>query len=56
MKDFKWLPFPVPDPNNAGHYKKFEDLYGEEPTEEHMPSNVNNVRKVSELEQVSKHF
>ena len=28
----------IPDPNNKGHYAKFNDIYGAETTEEHMPS------------------
>jgi len=53
LKDFKWLPFPTSSPENPGHYKKFQEVLGEKPTEENLPSNVNNVRKVAELEQVS---
>ncbi|XP_066934136.1 uncharacterized protein [Clytia hemisphaerica] len=51
LVDFKWLPFPSPDPDNPGHFKKFKEVSDQQPTEEHLPSNVNNVRKVAELEQ-----
>ena len=40
LKNFKWLPFPSPDPDNPGHYKKFKEVF-------------DNVRKVAKLEQVS---
>ena len=53
LENFNWLPFPCPDLENAGHFKKFWDVFDQEPTEEHLPSNVKNVRKVVELEQVS---
>ena len=46
LVDFKWLPFPSPDPDNPGHFKKFQDVSDQQPTEEHLPSNINNVRKV----------
>ena len=44
----EWLPYPVPDSENPGHYKPFKDIYGPNPTEEIMPSKTNNVRKVTE--------
>ena len=51
---FHWLLFPKNDKGNLGHYKPFSAMYGaQNPTEEHIPSNVNNVRKVLEQEQVS---
>ena len=51
---FHWHQFPKNDEGNPGHYKIFSTMYGaQEPTEEGIPSNVNNVRKVSEQEQVS---
>ena len=52
-QQFKWMPFPASDPDNTGHYKQFSDFIGQEPTEKDIPSNVNNARKVSKLEQVS---
>ena len=47
------MPFPVSDPDNTGYYKQFPDVTGQEPTEKDLSYNVNNARKVSELEQVS---
>ena len=47
------MPSPVSDPDNTGHYKQFSDVTGQEPTEKDIPYNINNARKVSELEQVS---
>ena len=42
---------------NPGHYKPFSTMYGaQDPTEEDIPPNVNNVKKVSEQEQVSSKF
>ena len=32
------LPDPTPDPNNEGHYAKFNDVYGTEIMNEYMPS------------------
>ena len=52
-QQFKWMTFPVSEPENTGHYKQFSDVIGQEPTKKNIPSNVNNARKVSELEQVS---
>ena len=51
---FHWLPFPKNDEGNPGHYKPFSATYGaQDPTEEDILSNVNDVRRVSEQEQVS---
>ena len=51
---FHRLPFPKNDEGNRGYYKPFRAMYGaQDPTEEDITSNVNNVRKVSEQEQVS---
>ena len=47
------MPFPVSDPGNTGYYKQFSDVIGQEPMEKEIPSNTDNARKVSELEQVS---
>ena len=44
----EWLAYPVPDSENPGHYKSFKDIYWQNPTEEYMPSKMNNVRKVAE--------
>ena len=52
-QQFKWMTFPVSDPDNTVHYDQFSDVIEQEPTEKDIPSNVNNARKVSELEQVS---
>ena len=39
--------------NVPGHYKKFADVYDESiPTEEHVPSKMNNIGKVSAEQQV----
>ena len=53
LENFNWFPFPFPDPENAGHFKKLREVFDQEPTEEHLPYNVNNVCKVAELEQMS---
>ena len=47
------MTFPVSDPDNTVHYDQFSDVIEQEPTEKDIPSNVNNARKKSELEQVS---
>ena len=52
LENLNWLPFPFPDPKNVGYFKKFRDVFDHEPTEEHLPSNVNTC-KVAELEQMS---
>ena len=46
-----WLPFPVVADDNPKHYKLFSKVYGTEPTEEYLPSNVNNAKKVNDLQQ-----
>ena len=54
-----WLPYPCLDQQNPGHYKKFEDIYGlEESTasEDYVPSILNNIRKVSEEQQVNENL
>ena len=54
-----WLPYPCPDQENPGHYKKFEDIYGLEEataTEDYVPSILNNIRKVSEEQQVNENL
>ena len=46
--------FPKKGEGNPGHYKPFSAMYGAQgPTEEDIPSNINNVRKVSEQERVA---
>ena len=54
-----WLPYPCLDQQNPGHYKKLEDIYGlEESTasEDYVPSILNNIRKVSEEQQVNENL
>ena len=46
-----WLPFPIVADDNPEHYKPFSKVYGTEPTEEYLPSNVNNAKKVNDLQQ-----
>ena len=46
-KMISWLPQPLPNPANPGHDKKFEEVYGQEPTDEQIPSILNDIRKVS---------
>ena len=47
------LPFPVPDKENKGHYKKFSDVYDDStPCEDHIPSKLTDIRQVSEEQQV----
>ena len=49
-----WLPYPSPDPENPGHFKEFCEVFGQNvTTEDHVPSLVNNVRQVSEEQQVN---
>ena len=42
------MPYPVPDPEKPGHYMSFSDVYGQIPTEEFIPSAMNDVKKVAE--------
>ena len=46
------LLFPVPDKNKPVHFKTFADVKGAKATEELIPSNVTNVPKVAETEQL----
>ena len=49
----KWLPFPVPDKGNEGHYKKFSNDYDDStPCEDLIPSKLTDIRWVSEEQQV----
>ena len=40
-------------PGKCWTFQEILSCFDQEPTEEHLSSNVNNVRKVAELEQVS---
>ena len=44
----QWLPHPVPDKSNVGHYLPLAEVIGKDPTNEHVPSILNDVRKVAE--------
>ena len=44
----QWLPHPVPDNLNVGHYLPLSAVLGNDPTDEHVPSIVNDVRRVAE--------
>ena len=49
----KWLPFPVLDKENEGHYKKFLNVYNDSaPCEDHIPSKLTDICRVSEEQQV----
>ena len=49
--EVQWLLLPVITEDNAGYYKQFSSVYGTEPTEENAPSNVNDAKKVNDLQQ-----
>lgn len=40
FKQLKWIPTPTPS-LSSDKYKNFEDIYGNEPTDEHRPSILN---------------
>lgn len=50
-RNVPWLPQPIPDKARPGHYQKFEDVFGKNPTDEFIPSFMNDVRKVAEEQQ-----
>ena len=43
-----WLPHPIPDKTNPGHFMEFDEVYGKDPSDEHIPSLMNEVRRVAE--------
>ena len=51
LKEAMWLPYPILRDDDKDHYKTFSDVWGSEPTEKDLPSNVNKAKKVSDLEQ-----
>ena len=50
-EDINWLPTPMPNAPDDGHYKPFEEVFGTTPTDDHVPSIIGNVRKVTEEQQ-----
>ena len=50
--DIYWLPYPTPDEENLGHLKKFNQVYGTHIIEDSIPSKLNDIRKVTQEQQV----
>ena len=50
-EQLKWLPTPIPNESNPGHYKKLAEVIGKEPTDAWIPSIKYGPPKFDEVEQ-----